>query len=1074
LSAEFTTNGKYFQNSAIKSRAKELYNDNNPYSKPFYENSPVNRILEQMDPGADWHNSGKAIETTYKTNSDVSGVLSCALFTVDGTGLSTKVKKDGFSPDAQFYVTETKDEDGNPSYEFKNKLGQLILTRQVEGTTSLDTYYVYDDFGNLCFVLPPLASKVLIQYNGTWTDTTATMKDLAYLYKYDHRNRCIAKKLPGCEWIYYVYDKADRLIFSQDGEQYNKSPKEWTFSIPDAFGRVVLTGICKETIPVSNKVVKGVYASSGSYKRYNIQVDGINKTFTNTPVILSVNYYDNYDFRGMAEIPSSGTEYNSESGYGTWYGTDYTEANKYKNKGMLTGTLTAQMNPDGTIAPTYLYSVMYYDNRGRLIQTKGNSHLTGGLEKEYIAYNFTGQPTQRKHIHSAAGKNTQTEVYTYSYDHAGRLLTTTHQLTDGTTVKPQVTLAENTYDELGRLKTNRKGSQDSLNTTYAYNIRSWTKSISSPLFNQTLYYNESYGGSIAQYNGNISAMSWQVQNETYKRGYAFEYDNLSRITSASYLKDGVIQTYNVNNPANPVYQATYTYDKHGNMLTLQRYGKTTASAYGMIDNLTMNYTGNQLTKVTDAVANFALSESADFKNYGGSNATYTYNKNGAMATDSHKGITAIQYNSLNLPRQMEIANPSVSGRTRYLYSAAGVKLQVIHETDLNIQNAAVMATAPFSAQTTDIRITDYAGNMIYENGTLKRILVDGGYIESNIYHYYLTDHLGNNRVVANASGTVIQKNHYYPFGMAFAEGTTQEQGKQPYKYNGKELDQMHGLNMYDYSARYYEPAIGRFTTVDPMAEKYYSISPYAYCGNNPIRLVDVNGKEWGIVVNANGTMTVTLSVNFSVASNLNLTTAQVDAYKAAISAQLNSTFMEASGGLISASMSFDGGTDPNRFTPSIYLDASKGGMDAGLFTGGLLTLNVNAARDMTEFGETATHELFHTLNLGDVTNTPSISDTKVTKVGYEYFSTSTTAKDIHKNVMNYGQTKIDGKSYKELYNSYSGMNRITSGQFKFLINAIYKQMQGYGVIPKQKENEAREEYEKRAAEYYHNYWNSDY
>jgi len=134
---------------------------------------------------------------------------------------------------------------------------------------------------------------------------------------------------------------------------------------------------------------------------------------------------------------------------------------------------------------------------------------------------------------------------------------------------------------------------------------------------------------------------------------------------------------------------------------------------------------------------------------------------------------------------------------------------------------------------------------------LKRILIDGGYIEGGVYYFYLTDHLGNNRVVANSSGAMIQKTHYYPFGMAFAEST--DQGKQPYKYNGKEFDQMHGLNLYDYSARYMEPALGRFTTVDPLAEKYYSVSPYVYCANSPINAIDpegklvifVNGFHWG-------------------------------------------------------------------------------------------------------------------------------------------------------------------------------------------------------------------------------------
>ncbi|WP_255495497.1 RHS repeat-associated core domain-containing protein [Dysgonomonas sp. 521] len=133
---------------------------------------------------------------------------------------------------------------------------------------------------------------------------------------------------------------------------------------------------------------------------------------------------------------------------------------------------------------------------------------------------------------------------------------------------------------------------------------------------------------------------------------------------------------------------------------------------------------------------------------------------------------------------------------------------------------------------------------------LKRVLVYGGYIEGTTYHFYLNDHLGNNRVVANASGTLVQKNHYYPFGSVFA--STTGAGKQPYKYNGKELDAMHGLNLYDYSARYYESGIGRFTSVDPHAENYYSWSPYVYSYNNPIRYIDSTGEGPGDVIRGIG------------------------------------------------------------------------------------------------------------------------------------------------------------------------------------------------------------------------------
>ena len=148
---------------------------------------------------------------------------------------------------------------------------------------------------------------------------------------------------------------------------------------------------------------------------------------------------------------------------------------------------------------------------------------------------------------------------------------------------------------------------------------------------------------------------------------------------------------------------------------------------------------------------------------------------------------------------------------------------------------------------------DYCGNIIYENNALSQILFDGGYITLSgttpTYHYYLQDYLGNNRVVVKQDGTVEQVNHYYPFGGIIAD-ICSDQDIQPYKYNGKELDLMHGLNTYDYGARQYFSILGRWDRMDPLCEKYYSLSPYNYCGNNPIRFVDPDGK-WKWDVNGN-------------------------------------------------------------------------------------------------------------------------------------------------------------------------------------------------------------------------------
>ena len=190
---------------------------------------------------------------------------------------------------------------------------------------------------------------------------------------------------------------------------------------------------------------------------------------------------------------------------------------------------------------------------------------------------------------------------------------------------------------------------------------------------------------------------------------------------------------------------------------------------------------------------------------------------------------------------MDIKSSVAEARNEYTYSASGQKLKVVQKWNSSYSTSPVIGSAVNTTALNMNKTTDYVGNKIYENNALKRILVDGGYIEGGVYYFYLTDHLGNNRVVANASGTAIQKTHYYPFGMAFAENTGRD--KQPYKYNGKELDAMHGLNMYDYSARYYDSNLGRFSTVDPHAENYYNISPYVYAANNPINVIDPNGMD---------------------------------------------------------------------------------------------------------------------------------------------------------------------------------------------------------------------------------------
>jgi RHS repeat-associated protein len=89
----------------------------------------------------------------------------------------------------------------------------------------------------------------------------------------------------------------------------------------------------------------------------------------------------------------------------------------------------------------------------------------------------------------------------------------------------------------------------------------------------------------------------------------------------------------------------------------------------------------------------------------------------------------------------------------------------------------------------------------------------------------------------------LQRTQYYPSGLPWKSNSGDNPGSQPYKYGGKEFVEMHGLDEYDSDARWYYPAIMRTTTMDPLAEKYYDISPYVWCGNNPVRFVDPDGRE---------------------------------------------------------------------------------------------------------------------------------------------------------------------------------------------------------------------------------------
>lgn len=290
---------------------------------------------------------------------------------------------------------------------------------------------------------------------------------------------------------------------------------------------------------------------------------------------------------------------------------------------------------------------------------------------------------------------------------------------------------------------------------------------------------------------------------------------------ANYLEEGTRSKH---------YDTSYTYNKSGNITQLIRRGLQDGGSYGFIDRLIIHHDGYRLKRVYETVADPTYAGAFNFVKGSKAEIEYEYDKNGNLVKDINKKISKIEYNLLNLPQLIIYEN---GNRISFSYDLNGTKRKVEYT----------------SVSPANKHVVEYIENMIYEDGVLKQLLVDGGYVSfeeaTPTYHFYLNDHLGNCRVVVDQNAKIEQVNHYYPYGGLMAESTGQEVQRR--KYNGKELDRMFGLDWYDYGARWYDATLGAFVSVDPFGEVDYDLTPYGYCGGNPISRIDKDGQIWANV-----------------------------------------------------------------------------------------------------------------------------------------------------------------------------------------------------------------------------------
>ncbi len=841
-----TQNGQIY--ASPLGNATSIYGQEKIYSEKILENSPLDRILQQKQVGNDWTNHPVQFGYDANNGTEVKKYVTTTTWSNNATTSSISISTDngGKYPANQLYKNTVTDEDGNVSIEFKNGQGQTLLVRKNDGSQNVDTYYVYNEYDQLAFVVPPLAAVA------PSLDQT-TLNNLCYQYRYDGKNRLVEKKLPGKGWEYMVYDLADRLILTQDANLEGQG--KWLITKYDKLGRVVYTGIlpgCSRDCmqgQINTQVITENKDTTG-FTRNGLQIYYTNVYFHNIESVLSVNYYDTYP-TGSPAMPT------------TVLG-QTTLSQDAQNSNISTKSLTTASYVKNIEDDNWTKTYTWYDQRGRAVGTHSINHL-GGYTKTESELDFAGVVQQSIAYHKRLDSDTEKVITeNFEYDHQNRLKKHYHQVDN----QPQELLAENHYNELSQLDWKKVGN-NLQQIDYAYNIRGWMTSINNPsnlgtdLFGyQIKYTNPMYTSlTTGKYNGNIAEIDWKSSQDNSLRRYSYQYDELNRLKIASFSEP------NASIPQNNFFNEELTYDVNGNILNLKRNTKNIGNFAEQIDNLSYDYTGNRLNSVTDVSTNYL-----GYPDTSGS--LMTYDNNGNMTKHEDKGILNIQYNYLNLPKYIQfneyvsrfygLGGPRGGGYfeiiykdTSYKYRADGVKLQKKH-----------IYFSGFSQQYDNAETTDYLDGFQYSTyigndpsseitQSLKFVPTAEGYynFENNKYIYNYVDHLGNVRIsyFSGANGAeVLEESNYYPFGLKH-EGYNALAGNSSYnyKYNGKELQE---TGMYDYGARFYMPDIGRWGVIDPLSEEYRRWSPYNYAVNNPIFFTDPDGRSTAPIYDTEGNL----------------------------------------------------------------------------------------------------------------------------------------------------------------------------------------------------------------------------
>jgi RHS repeat-associated protein len=396
----------------------KIANDANPYSQNVFENSPLSRPLQQFGVGAAWRTPAAGasgyIAHKYLVNvhGSASGQERIIAWLIDSNGKPVRSTTNntqmsgGFYTNGQLAINETVDEQNHSVREYTDKNGRTILKKVqlYDGTPVLDdtthwtqTYYIYDDFGSLRYVLQPKLVTKLIYNNRNATQ--AELNSLAFQYQYDSRHRMIQKQVPGADAVYMVYDVRDRVVFTQDGNQ--RINKDWSYTKYDQLNRPIVAGIYTHGSVIDQATMSGFVSTTVFHETYN--GDATTHGYTNNVFAsasfsqtgfkpLTVSYYDNYSFTSILYATN-------DYGFVT---TELTgeQATTFLTTpiGKPTGSRILVLEGGTKLGYRWLATVSYYDCKYRMIQTVADNYK-GGTDRTTNVYDFPGRILKTKTTH---------------------------------------------------------------------------------------------------------------------------------------------------------------------------------------------------------------------------------------------------------------------------------------------------------------------------------------------------------------------------------------------------------------------------------------------------------------------------------------------------------------------------------------------------------------------------------------------------------------------------------------------------------------------------------------------------